>query len=157
MIRKTKSIQYYEAVGRKRESVARVRLYILGKEKMALVPGLKEGEKVKVKAGEIIVDGVDYTKRFPSIHEKAAILSPLVLTKTEGRFAISIILSGGGKKGQLDAIVLGISRALNIVDKDEYRGVLKKDGLLTRDPRTRERRKVGTGGKARRQKQSPKR
>jgi len=157
MVRKTKTIQYYEAVGRRRESVARVRLYILGKEKLALVPGLKEGEKIKVKAGEIIVDGVDYTKRFPSVHARAALISPLALTKTEGRFAISIILTGGGRKGQLDAVILGISRALNIVDKDEYRGALKKEGLLTRDSRTRERRKVGTGGKARRQKQSPKR
>ncbi len=59
--------------------------------------------------------------------------------------------------GQLDAIVLGIARVLNEYDKEKYRPVLKTKGYFTRDARIRERRKVGTGGKARRKKQSPKR
>ena len=74
----------------------------------------------------------------------------------KNRFAISIKTSGGGKNGQLEAIVHGISRSLSKVDEN-YRSALKKNGFLTRDPRKKERRKVGTGGKARRAKQSPKR
>jgi small subunit ribosomal protein S9 len=82
---------------------------------------------------------------------------PLLLTKNESRFAVSIVVSGGGTTGQLDAMVHGISRALLLVDSDAYRITLKTNGLLTRDPRKKETRKVGTGGKARRAKQSPKR
>ena len=59
--------------------------------------------------------------------------------------------------GQLDAVVHGIARALSLLDRDAYRAILKTAGLLTRDARAKERRKVGTGGKARRAKQSPKR
>ena len=83
-------------------------------------------------------------------------MMPLKLTQNEGRFAISILTEGGGKNGQLEAIVHGLARALLLSDQG-YKVVLKKAGLLTRDPRKRERRKVGTGGKARRAKQSPKR
>ncbi len=157
MPRKAKDIQYYESVGRRRESVARVRLYIVGKDKTAMVKGEKEKEKMKVKAGEIMVNGIEYGKKFNSLHERAALLAPLKLTGTADRFAISIHIEGGGRKGQLEASVHGLSRALNSADMDEFRPLLKKNGFLRRDPRIRERRKVGTGGKARRQKQSPKR
>ena len=78
------------------------------------------------------------------------------LTNSLDRFAIVVKVNGGGKEGQLDAVSLGISRAMLKVD-DATRLVLKKEGLLTRDARVRERRKVGTGGRARRKKQSPKR
>ena len=93
---------------------------------------------------------------FPADAEKQTLIKPLELADSIDRFAISILIRGGGKSGQLDAVVHGISRALCIVD-EEYRPLLKKEGLLTRDPRVRERRKVGKGGKARRKKQSPKR
>lgn len=157
MPRKTKDVQYYEAIGRRRESVARVRLYLLGKEKHVAVKSLTGTEKIKMKGGEMMVNGKEYGKTFVVPFERAALLSPLKLTGTEDRFAISIRVEGGGRKGQLEACVHGLSRALNAVDRDGYRGALKKAGLLTRDSRIRERRKVGTGGKARRQKQSPKR
>ena len=75
----------------------------------------------------------------------------------ENKFAITVIVRGGGKFGQLDAMVLGIARALNQLDRDKFRPALKKQGFLTRDSITRERRIVGMGGKARRRKQSPKR
>ena len=81
---------------------------------------------------------------------------PLKATSSVDRFAISIKVSGGGKKGQLGAIVHGISRALVLVDEANKK-ILRSLGLITRDPRVKERRKVGTGGKARREKQSPKR
>jgi small subunit ribosomal protein S9 len=63
---------------------------------------------------------------------------------------------GGGQKSQLDALILSLARAL-IKSNLKFRPVLKKAGLLTRDARERQRRMVGTGGKSRRVKQSPKR
>lgn len=151
MVKKTKNIQYYESVGRRREAVARVRLYITQKDKTAVV------QNVKIKQGEIQVNGKSADIIFPSLNEKSQYLLPLKLTDTENRFAISILVRGGGKKGQLGAIIHGLARAIEKTDKETLRPILKKAGLLTRDSRTRERRKVGTGGKARRVKQSPKR
>ena len=151
MAKKTKDLQYYEGVGRRKEAVARVRLYIGEPDKSILV----KGEKVKV--GSIVVNGKPYESVFPMVSEQKRFLHPLEITNNIGRFVVSIVLAGGGKYGQLEAIVNGLARALNATDKEAYRPALKEQGLLTRDPRTRERRKVGKGGKARRQKQSPKR
>lgn len=148
---KTKNLQYYEAVGRRKEAVARVRLYLATKTQTADIKDLK------IKPGQIYVNQKLATEFFPAQSEKALYLMPLKLTNNEERFAISIIVKGGGKRGQLDAVVNGLSKALNKVDRATYRASLKKAGLLTRDSRKRERRKVGTGGKARRKKQSPKR
>jgi len=66
-------------------------------------------------------------------------------------------VAGGGNSGQLDAMIQGIARALSAIDTGKFRPILKTSGLLTRDARIRQRRMVGTGGKARRAKQSPKR
>ena len=151
MAKKTKSIPYYEAVGRRREAIARVRLYITGKDKTAEINGHK------VKQGSIIVNGKPIESVFSSISEKAQYLAPLKITGNEERFAVSILVTGGGKNGQVEAIVHGLARALEKTDKETCRPLLKKEGYMTRDPRVRERRKVGTGGKARRVKQSPKR
>lgn len=146
-----KTLKYYEAVGRRKEATARVRLCIVAGKK-----GVKVGER-EIKKGEIIVNGKPIEEIYPHEWEKNIYMKPLVLTKNEDRFAISIKVEGGGKNGQLGAIVHGLARALEKVDREAYRPILKKEGLLTRDPRERERRKVGTGGKARRKKQSPKR
>lgn len=151
MVKKTKDIHYYEAVGRRREAVARVRLYIVGKDKTAMVGG------VKMKEGEMMVNKKPIEKVFPSLPEKILYLSPFKLTQTEGRFVVTIVVNGGGKNGQIEAVLHGLARALEKTDKDIMRPLLKKAGLLTRDSRTRQRRHVGTGGKARRVKQSPKR
>lgn len=151
MPKKSKNLKYYEAVGRRKEAIARIRLYLTGKNNFASVDG------VKVKAGEIFVNKKPIALSFPTVGEKNRYLLPLKLTQTEDRFAVSIHLKGGGKSGQLGAMSQGLARAVEKVDKEAYRGTLKKQGLLTRDARTRERRKVGTGGKARRAKQSPKR
>lgn len=75
----------------------------------------------------------------------------------EGKFIFTIKVVGGGVNGQLDAMIHGMARALDKQDSDTYHDILKEGGYLTRDARVRERRKVGTGGKARRKKQSPKR
>ena len=136
-------VKYYQAVGRRKLAVARVRLYIIDKSGAINVNG------VSIKKGEIVVN---------KKHVKADdYLEPLRLTENDQRFAISVSVKGGGKNGQIEAIIHGLSRAIEKVDKDKYRNILKKAGLLKRDPRVKERRKVGRGGKARRKKQSPKR
>ena len=151
MAKKIKNLSYYEAVGRRKQSVARVRLYLPKKGGEVLV------NKLGIKAGEIYINGKSLEKRALKSYEKNFLSLPLTLTKNQDRFAVSILVSGGGTTGQLDAMVHGIARALEIVDKEAYRPMLKTNGLLTRDPRKKETRKVGTGGKARRMKQSPKR
>jgi len=151
MAKKTKNILYYEAIGRRKEAVARVRLYIVGKDNVTSVAG------IKIKKGEIVVNHKPIESIFSSLQEKTQYLSPFKLTQTEDRFAVSVLIKGGGKNGQLEALMHGISRAIEKTDKEAMRPLLKKAGLLTRDSRTRERRKVGTGGKSRRLKQSPKR
>jgi len=140
-MKKLKDIEYYEAVGRRKKTVARVRLYI---------KNLKN-----IKKGEIFVNDKKIEEIYPS-YKVEFLKTPLKLTDNLERFAISVKVNGGGLNGQLEAIVHGISRALILVD-NSYKKVLKQYKLLTRDPRKKERRKVGTGGKARREKQSPKR
>lgn len=151
MAKKIKNLSYYEAVGRRKQSVARVRLYLIKKSAEVSVG------KLKIKPGEIFINNKSIDETSFKTYKKMFLLLPLTLTKNENRFAISIIVNGGGTTGQLDAMVHGIARALLIVDNEAYRPLLKANGLLTRDPRKKETRKVGTGGKARRMKQSPKR
>ncbi len=122
------------AVGRRRESVVSVRL----------VSG----------AGEITVNNKPASEYFPGLFSKMKYEQPFKVIP--GKFAAVAKAMGGGKNGQLEALVLGIARALSDL-KEENKSLLRAAGLLTRDSRTRQRRKVGTGGKARRRKQSPKR
>lgn len=150
MPKKITQKKYYEAVGRRKSATARVRLYITGKEAEVAI------KDFKVKTGEIVVNGRPIVDFFPGDVKKEKYMTPLTLTKNADRFAVSVQIRGGGINGQLDAMILGISRALELTDK-ELRTPLKQQGLLTRDSRVKERRKVGTGGKARRKKQSPKR
>lgn len=152
MVKKTKNISYYEAIGRRKQSVARVRLYIVKKsgEEVSV-------NKFKIKGGDIFINEKSINETSFKSYKKTFLSLPLTLTKNQDRFAVSIIVSGGGTTGQLDAMVHGLARAIEKVDKDAYRPILKANGLLTRDPRKKESRKVGTGGKSRRMKQSPKR
>jgi len=150
MTKKTKDLKYYEAVGRRKEATAIARLYIIDKEGVVTVSG------IKIKKGEIFVNGKPIEESYRSEEEKMIYQKPLKLTNCQDRFAISIKVSGGGKRGRLFAITLALSRALALVDQN-YRSILRDEGLLTVDSRVKERRKVGTGGKARRKKQSPKR
>jgi small subunit ribosomal protein S9 len=151
MVKKTKNVLYYEGIGRRRTSVAVVRLFIPGKDKTAMV-----GE-TKIKEGEMRVNGKKIEEVFPALYQKVLYLKPMMLVDADNRFCTSITVSGGGMQGQLEAIMHGLSRALEKTDKEVIRPILKKEMLLKRDPRARERRKVGTGGKSRRAKQSPKR
>ena len=141
-----KKKNFVYGVGRRKEASAQVRLY---------TTSAKWGE-IELEKGQIWVNKMKAEEYFGKNRE-LVYTEPLKLTNTLNKFAITIQVSGGGKGGQLGAAVLGISRALNMLDKEKHRLVLKKKGLLTRDPRVRERRKVGMGGKARRRKQSPKR
>ncbi len=141
--------EYIFAVGRRKEAVARVRLY--ANAKASVLWGDQE-----VKKGEIFVNKIPADKYFYGDSAKIEYMRPFKITNFD-KFIVTALVEGGGKKGQLDAMVMGISRALNLLDREKFRPLLKKKGLLTRDSRVRERRKVGTGGKARRKKQSPKR
>lgn len=114
-------VQYY-GTGRRKESVARVRL----------VPG----------DGRIIINGRDIEEYFGLETLKAIVRQPLVLTDTNGRYDVLVNVHGGGFTGQAGAIRHGISRALLKVDQ-ELRPALKKAGFLTRDPRMKERKKYG--------------
>lgn len=148
--RKTAKRDYHYAVGRQKESVARVRLYT----------SVKDGQiwgASSVSKDMILVNALPIERYFPGDLARAHYEEPLKVTGTLQKYAFTVKVSGGGSNGQLDAVVKGISRVLAALDRDKMRSVLKKKGLLTRDSRVRERRKVGTGGKARRQKQSPKR
>lgn len=148
--KKTPQTGFIFAVGRRKEAVARVRLYKSANN------GVLWGEK-KVQKGEIFVNGKPIQEYFSGKVAEVLYMEPFRVTNTIGKYIFTIKVEGGGKKGQLDAAVHGISRALQLLDKEKFRPILKKKGFLTRDARVRERRKVGTGGKARRKKQSPKR
>jgi len=149
-MKKSGKTDYFYAVGRRKESSARVRLYA----------SIKEGQMWNdqpVSKDQILVNGMPIEKYFPGPLNKAKYQLPLVLTNTLGKYAVTIKVEGGGKAGQLGALILGLARALSLANKEKNRPVLKSKKLLKVDARVRERRKVGTGGKARRKKQSPKR
>ncbi|HXS15118.1 MAG TPA: 30S ribosomal protein S9 [Candidatus Saccharimonadales bacterium] len=141
---------YTYAVGRRKDASARVRLYTSVKE------GLVWGDQV-VSKDQMLVNGEPIEHYFSGPVAKTKYQLPLALTNTLGKYAVTVKVEGGGKNGQLQALVLGISRALSALDREKNRPVLKAKGLLKQDSRIRQRRMVGTGGKARRKKQSPKR
>lgn len=113
--------QYY-GTGRRKTSVARVRL----------VPG----------QGNITVNKKELNEYFGRKTLELVIRQPLVLTGVNEQYDVIADVKGGGPSGQAGAIRHGISRALVKVD-EEFRPVLKKAGLMTRDPREKERRKYG--------------
>ncbi|MBI2031408.1 MAG: 30S ribosomal protein S9 [Candidatus Levybacteria bacterium] len=141
---------YIHAVGRRKEAIARVRLY------PSVKASLSWGD-LSVKKGDLVVNGMPVENYFSGEVSKTQYEEPFRATDTLDKFAVTVRLEGGGLRGQLDALILGVSRALSRLDKDKFRPILKKKGFLKSDARVRERRKIGTGGKARRKKQSPKR
>ncbi|MBI1869369.1 30S ribosomal protein S9 [Candidatus Gottesmanbacteria bacterium] len=148
---KGKGPLYYHAVGRRKESTARVRLYpALSDEGIKL-------ENLVIKKADIIVNGKPVEEYFQGEILKKFYLEPFRTTNSLGRFATSIKVVGGGITGQMGAVIHGIARALVKVDPEKNKTILRKRGFLTRDPREKERRKAGFAGKARAKKQSPKR
>ncbi|MBI4084494.1 MAG: 30S ribosomal protein S9 [Candidatus Levybacteria bacterium] len=147
---KTQKRDFVFAVGRRREAVARVRLYTTVEDGMVW-------KGVAVKKGEILVNKKPISEYFKGETARNIYSEPLRVSNAQNKYTFTIQVDGGGPQGQLQAVVHGISNALSAVDRDQYRPTLKKKGFLTRDARTRQRRKVGMGGKSRREKQSPKR
>lgn len=142
---------YVFAVGRRKSSVARVRLY--QNVKADAVWG-----ETQIKKGELLVNQKPIAQYFSGEIARRAYTEPLRITNAhQQNYAFTIKVVGGGPAGQLQAVIAGISNALNILDPEKNRSTLKNKGFLTRDSRIRERRVVGMGGKSRRKKQSPKR
>jgi small subunit ribosomal protein S9 len=113
---------YFYGTGRRKTAVAQVRL----------LPG----------NGAIIINGVPYEELFPSFEHRRAILQPLLVTESLDRYNAMVKVNGGGVSGQSGAISHGIARALVRADEN-LKPVLRQNGLLTRDPRVRERKKPG--------------
>ena len=118
----TEQVRYYEAVGRRKRAVARVRLY----------PG----------DGQVVINDKGLQEYFGRPQDWQSVIAPLQLTDSEGRFNLSVLVKGGGITGQAQAIRHGVARALLLVDPD-LRPVLRRAGFLTRDPREKERKKPG--------------
>ena len=116
------SEHYFYGTGRRKTAVARVRL----------VPG----------DGILVINGRSPSEYFGRRDLETVVTQPLRVTDNLGRFVASIKVEGGGVSGQAGAICHGIARALVVAD-EELRPVLKKAGLLTRDPREKERKKYG--------------
>ena len=127
--------KYYEGIGRRKRAIARVRLF--------------------AGSGSFTVNEKPLAEYFPLASLANQALSPLKATQNAERFTVSVHVNGGGPVGQSDAVSLGLARALLAAD-ESFKGVLRKAGLLTRDPREKERKKPGLK-KARKAKQYTKR
>jgi len=111
-----------KAVGRRKEAVTRI--------------FLSKG------SGVITVNNKDYKTYFPMVYLQNQVEQPLAAVESSDKFDVKVNATGGGVKGQAEAVKLGIARALLLVNP-EYRPALKAAGLLTRDPRSVERKKPG--------------
>ena len=113
---------YFYGTGRRKTAVARVKLF----------PG----------NGAIIINGIPYEELFPRPEHRRTIMQPLLVTDSAGKYNAMIKLAGGGISGQGGAVSHGIARALVRADEN-LKPVLRQYGLLTRDPRAKERKKPG--------------
>jgi small subunit ribosomal protein S9 len=117
------AVQYYEGVGRRKASTARVRI----------MSG----------SGNFVVNGKTLEDYFPRVGDKENILKPLDTTgESKNQLDVTVLVKGGGVTGQSDAVKLGLARALIKMIPD-YQPPLRHAGLLTRDPREKERKKPG--------------
>jgi small subunit ribosomal protein S9 len=115
--------QYYEGIGRRKESIARVRL----------VTG----------SGKFVVNEKEGAVFFPRLGDFEDILRPFgVVGQEASKYDVSVLVNGGGVTGQAESVRLGIARALQIINA-EWTAALRKKGLLTRDARVKERKKPG--------------
>ena len=122
----TRAGKYFYGLGRRKSSIAQVRLYQNGK-------------------GEILVNDALYSEYFNFPRWQITVKAPLTETNLADKFDAVVKVTGGGKKGQTEAIRLGIARALLEFDKD-LRPALKAKGYLSRDQRVKERKKPGLKG-----------
>ena len=128
--------EYFYGMGGRKESSARVRLFL--------------------KKGDLLINEKPVDEYFPGPTAKKVYEEPFRVVNRMEQFSGTIKVRGGGKQGQLGAVSHGISRALVAYD-ETFRPILSRRKLLTRDSRVKERRKYGHAGKARKMKQSPKR
>ncbi|MDO8493526.1 MAG: 30S ribosomal protein S9 [bacterium] len=117
--------KYFEAVGRRKTSTARVRLY--------------PHESTK---NVFVINGKDIKEYFPTAEMKYIVASPFETSATVAKYEVTVVATGGGIHSQAEAVRHGISRALLLTD-GELRKLLKKAKMLKRDPRAKERRKFG--------------
>ncbi|MCC7304571.1 30S ribosomal protein S9 [bacterium] len=116
-------LKYYEGIGRRKEAVARVRITV------------DDGKT-------FVINGKTLEQVFPSALAQEHIMKPLVVAGMNGKFSVSVKANGGGMTGWADAISLGLSRAL-VEFEAKLKSGLRKEGLMTRDPRAVERKKAG--------------
>lgn len=116
------AVQYYEGVGRRKTSSARVRLM--------------------VGAGNYVVNEKDLEEYFPRLGDSECVLEPLRVVGYEGKVDLSVLVHGGGITGQAEAVRHGLARALVSMNPD-FRSILHDKGFLTRDARMKERKKPG--------------
>ena len=114
--------RYYYGLGKRKCSIARVRLYL--------------------EEGSIVINGKPMEEHFPGLTQRAVVIKPLQITDSLNRFAVTAKINGGGIVGQAGALAHGIARALAQID-DSTKSSLRQAGLLTRDPRIKERKKYG--------------
>lgn len=117
--------KYFEGIGRRKTSTARVRIYIDADA-----------------TGEFIVNEKDVKEFFPRFGDHRILMGPLTDTELDGKTDVSVLISGGGVTGQTSAVRLGLARALVKYDEN-LRGALRQEGHLTRDARVKERKKPG--------------
>ncbi len=115
--------QYYEGIGRRKTSTARVRLHSDGK-------------------GEVTVNDKPVKEYFGRELDILKLMTPLKVVGAESRYDVTVKVHGGGDTGQADAVAMGVARAL-VASDPELKSVLRKAGFLTRDARAKERKKPG--------------
>jgi len=113
---------YVWGTGKRKCAIAQVRLF----------PG----------EGEIIINGKPYQEVFPRLEHRHTVEHPFLATNTVGKFHVTVKVKGGGISGQVEAIRHGIARALT-KENELFKSMLRKEGLLTRDTRIKERKKYG--------------
>ena len=121
--------RYYEAVGRRKRAIARVRLFTADPSQ-------------SLKEGNLLINDKPYKEYFPILSLQKKVESPFTRLKSLSRFRATVKVKGGGLTGQAEAVRHGFSRALILFDEN-FRKKLKKSGYLTRDPRKKERKKFG--------------
>jgi small subunit ribosomal protein S9 len=117
--------QYYEGIGRRKRSSARVRIYVDSDSE-----------------GTFVVNGKEVKEYFPRFGDYKILAGPLADTEMSGKVDVTVLVEGGGVTGQTGAVRLGLARALELYDEN-LRDVLRDNGHLTRDARVKERKKPG--------------
>ena len=126
VVLKTGNRKYIYTIGRRKSAIAQIRFYAKG-------------------SGQVVVNGREFKDYFPTATLQQLALLPLTDTNTADTYDISVVVKGGGVRGQADAVRLGIARAL-VQAEEGFKGQIKKSGYLTRDSRVKERKKYGLRG-----------